>query len=210
MHLVILANEHLKEELLNNGTNPEINLTWIESVNDFREYNGADAFLDLLFENTPQRIELLSGLASKFVIINSVSTTLTKINRPFVRINAWPGFLKRAVVEATSNNDKMESAAERVFSFFNRHIEWVADEPGFITARVIAMIINEAYFALEEKISTKQEIDTAMKLGTSYPYGPFEWGDKIGVENVYNLLIELSKINSRYKPARLLEKEATN
>jgi 3-hydroxybutyryl-CoA dehydrogenase len=210
MHLVILANEHLKEELLNNGTKPEINLTWIESVYDFREYNGADAFLDLLFENTPQRIELLSGLASKFVIINSVSTTLTKINRPFVRINAWPGFLKRAVVEATSNNDKMESAAERVFSFFKRKIEWVADEPGFITARVIAMIINEAYFALEEKISTKQEIDTAMKLGTSYPYGPFEWGDKIGVENVYNLLIELSKINSRYKPARLLEKEATN
>jgi len=206
---VILANEHLKEELLNNVINPEINLTWIESVNDFREYNEADAFLDLLFENTSQRIELLSGLASRSVIINSVSTTLRKINRPFVRINAWPGFLKRAVVEASSNNEEMESSAERVFSFFNRNIEWVADEPGFITARVIAMIINEAYFALEEKISTKEEIDTAMKLGTGYPYGPFEWGDKIGVENVYKLLIELGKTNPRYKPAPLLEKEAT-
>ena len=207
---MILANESLKEELLNNVVSSEIDLIWIESADDFREYNRADAFLDLLFENTDQRIEMLSGLASGSVIVNSVCTTMRKINRPFVRINAWPGFLKRKVVEASSNHRKIESATEKVFSFLNQNVEWVADKPGFITARVIAAIINEAYFALEEKISTKEEIDTAMKLGTSYPYGPFEWADKIGVKNVYTLLIELSKINPRYKPASLLEKEAKN
>jgi len=207
MQLVILANDLLKDELLNNVANPEIDLTWIDSANDFRECNGADAYLDLLFENSQQRIDLLESLAPGSVIINSVNTTLRKINRQFVRINAWPGFLKRSVVEASSNG-KMKSTAERVFSFLSRRIDWVADEPGFITARVIAMIINEAFFALEERISTKEEIDTAMKLGTSYPYGPFEWADKIGVKNVYTLLIELSKINPRYKPASLLEKEA--
>jgi 3-hydroxybutyryl-CoA dehydrogenase len=210
MQLVILANDLLKEELLNNVANPKLDLTWIESANDFRECSGADAFLDLLFENSQERIDLLNSLAPGSIIINSVNTTLRKINSPFVRINAWPGFLKRAIVEASSKNGAMESTAERVFSFLSRRIKWVADEPGFITARVIAMIINEAFFALEEKISTKEEIDTAMKLGTSYPYGPFEWANKIGVKNVYALLIELSKINPRYKPASLLEKEATN
>ena len=48
------------------------------------------------------------------------------------------------------------------------------DIPGFISARVVSMIINEAYFALEEEVSSKEEIDTAMKLGTNYPYGPFD------------------------------------
>jgi 3-hydroxybutyryl-CoA dehydrogenase len=114
------------------------------------------------------------------------------------------------MVEASSGNGRVDLKVEKVFSLLNRNIEWLADEPGFVTARVIAMIINEAYFALEQKISTKEEIDTAMKLGTSYPYGPFEWTNKIGVQNVYMLLTELSKVNPRYKPATLLEKESKN
>ena len=71
------------------------------------------------------------------------------------------------------------------------------------------MIINEAYFALEEEVSTKDEIDIAMKLGTNYPFGPFEWAERIGVENVYELLNHLSISNKRYKPSRLLQKEAS-
>ena len=71
------------------------------------------------------------------------------------------------------------------------------------------MIINEAYFALEESISTKEEIDIAMKLGTNYPYGPFEWGKKIGLKNIRNLLYELTLEERRYQPAPLLIKEAS-
>ena len=84
---------------------------------------------------------------------------------------------------------------------------WVPDEPGFITARVIAMIINEAWFALEEGVSTKEEIDTAMKLGTNYPYGPFEWGNQIGLKNIYTLLDKLNTDNPRYRPAELMKKQ---
>jgi len=91
----------------------------------------------------------------------------------------------------------------------NKKIEWVPDIAGFISARVVSMIVNEAWFALEEEVSTKKEIDTAMKLGTNYPYGPFEWGEKIGLKNIYELLTVLSKTNSRYQPAALLQKEAT-
>jgi len=69
------------------------------------------------------------------------------------------------------------------------------------------MIINEAYFALGDKVSTKDEIDTAMKLGTNYPYGPFEWSRKIGLKNVYQLLSVLSKEDHRYIAAPCLEEE---
>ena len=80
---------------------------------------------------------------------------------------------------------------------------WIVcpDIPGFISAGVIAMIINEAYFALQEEVSSKADIDTAMKLGTNYPYGPFEWSEIIGIKNVYTLLCNMSKLDKKYVPA---------
>jgi 3-hydroxybutyryl-CoA dehydrogenase len=58
---------------------------------------------------------------------------------------------------------------------------------------------------LGEKVSTKEEIDLAMKLGTNYPWGPFEWAEKIGVENILNLLEKLSQQEERYFPAPALK-----
>ncbi len=208
MQLVVLASDILKEELLSNGTSGEIDIIWIENVEEFAQFKNADGFIDLLFDGNKQRIELLKNYSSATVIVNSVIATLKKIDAPFIRINAWPGFLKRSLVEASFNDKKIKQQAERIFSCLNKRVEWVGDKPGFITAKVIAMIINEAWFALGEKVSSKEEIDSAMKLGTNYPYGPFEWCDKIGTKNIYSLLNELGEINERYKPAVLLEKEA--
>ena len=98
--------------------------------------------------------------------------------------------------------------AEKILISLNRRVEWVPDIKGFISSRVVSMIINEAYFALEENVSTKEEIDIAMKLGTNYPYGPFEWAKKIGLKNITTLLTELSLTEKRYEPADLLLKEA--
>jgi 3-hydroxybutyryl-CoA dehydrogenase len=70
------------------------------------------------------------------------------------------------------------------------------------------MIINEAYFALADDVSTKEEIDIAMKMGTAYPYGPFEWGNKIGLQNIVTLLQKLSVQQPRYAPCELLVHQA--
>jgi 3-hydroxybutyryl-CoA dehydrogenase len=75
-----------------------------------------------------------------------------------------------------------------------------------VAARVISMIINEAFFTIAEKVSTKDEIDLAIKLGTNYAYGPFEWLNKIGIQNIYQLLEILSINDKRYMVSPLLEK----
>jgi 3-hydroxybutyryl-CoA dehydrogenase len=208
MRLVVLADDVLKEELSAPGTHADVDVVWINNADEFAEHRRADGFIDLLFDHSNERIELLKDLSSQPVIINSVVHDLKKIQAPFIRINAWPGFLKRSLIEASSANEKMRSPCEKIFTCLHKKTEWVTDEPGFITARVIAMIINEAYFALEEGVSTREEIDIAMKLGTNYPFGPFEWCNKIGIKNIHALLTELSLINIRYRPAVLLEKEA--
>jgi len=69
------------------------------------------------------------------------------------------------------------------------------------------MIINEAWFAFGEKVSSKKDIDTAMKLGTNYPLGPFAWGEKIGLHKICRLLSVLAMENDRYQVAPLLLRE---
>jgi 3-hydroxybutyryl-CoA dehydrogenase len=207
MRLVVLAAEQLKKELLINGTAPAVEIIWIDDVDEFAQYENADGYIDLLFDNTRTRIEALKNFSSQPVIINSVIDTLEEINAPLIRINAWPGFLKRPVVEASSNSEILKEKTEKILNGLNKKTEWLPDKPGFVAARVIAMIINEAWFALEDGISTKEEIDTAMRLGTNYPYGPFEWGEKIGLINIYALLNKLNKTNVRYRPAELMKRQ---
>jgi 3-hydroxybutyryl-CoA dehydrogenase len=204
MKIAVITNDLLKEEWLFQGRQEAVLIEWL-SEPIFVE--DADCYIDLLFQPTAERINKLKQLQPAVIIVNSVMTTLNNLPENFIRINGWPSFLKRGIVES-SCNDEIKIRAEKIFASFNKKAEWVSDVPGFITARVVSMIINEAYFTLDEKVSSKNEIDTAMKLGTNYPYGPFEWGEKIDLKKVYELLSTLSNTDSRYEPAALLKKEA--
>jgi 3-hydroxybutyryl-CoA dehydrogenase len=196
MQVVVLMNQSLKEELLSSVASTSEKIIWIATISQLQDHQNADAFIDLLFEK--EHTSILQNLLPKTVIISSVEETLTAINSSFVRINAWPTFLKSTIVEASSLNEDRKKKAEEIFSLFNKKLEWLPDQIGFITPRVISMIINEAFISLKEGVSTKEEIDTAMKLGTNYPYGPFEWCEKIGTKKIASLLQQLNKENSRY------------
>lgn len=208
MRINVLANDSLKEELLSQGLKESAEINWLQTPDELMISSPADACIDLFFENELTRIEILKKMLPGTVLVNSVAFTTENLPESFIRFNGWPGFLKRSVIEATCNDEILKTKANEVFSCFKKKPEWVTDVPGFITAGVIAMIVNEAYFALEEEVSTKKEIDIAMKLGTNYPYGPFEWSEKIGLKKIFELLTEMNKINIRYAPAPRLKKEA--
>ena len=208
MRLAILANKEQKDEILSLGIGEDCRIYWLRSTEEIHKVSTIDAIFDMLFEENNYDPSYLKSFPSGAVFVNSVNKTIAEIGLPFIRINGWPGFLKRNLTEITciANEDKLQ--AERILICLNRKAEWVPDVKGFISSRVVSMIINEAYFALEEKVSTKEEIDIAMKLGTNYPYGPFEWAKKIGLKNIATLLSELSVTEERYQPANLLLKEA--
>ena len=209
MKIVVLADESLQMELLAQGLRENVLTEWVNEPEALLNYPDADAYIDLLFQNDTLRNSILQQLYPKPVFVNAVITTLRQLPEGFIRINGWSTFLKRPVVEAAAADDNMKTKTEEIFSLFNKTPEWCPDTPGFISVRVIAMIINEAYFALQDEVSCKEEIDIAMKLGTNYPYGPFEWSKKIGLKNLYELLSTLAGTSSRYQPATLLKKEAS-
>ena len=209
MRLVVLTNEQLKEELLSNGVSDDCKIDWISSPKELLSHTDADAVIDLLFEDNGYDVSHLTNYLKKPVFVNSMNKTIVEIGLPVIRINAWPGFLKRNIAEVSSNDEINKNEVEKILNLLNRKTEWVPDIKGFISPRIVSMIINEAYFTLEENVSTKEEIDIAMKLGTNYPYGPFEWSKKIGLKKIAGLLTELSITEKRYQPSALLLKEAS-
>jgi 3-hydroxybutyryl-CoA dehydrogenase len=205
MKIAVIADNDSGAELSAQGLKEDVKVQWLKEI---ILSPGTDIYIDLSFTHNSARIEELKKLQPALIIVHSVTMPLTELPQQFIRINGWPTFLNRSIIEASGNDIKNKAIAEAAFTCFNKTTEWVPDVPGFISARVVSMIINEAYFALQEDVSSREEIDAAMKLGTNYPFGPFEWSKKIGLKNVYGLLSKLAEINSRYQPADLLKKEA--
>ncbi|HRH47277.1 MAG TPA: 3-hydroxyacyl-CoA dehydrogenase family protein [Panacibacter sp.] len=203
MRIVVSATEIQKEEWLQKPMAAGNELVFINGLNTETDHDKADVFFDLDFnENSPTFFK-----TDKPVFVNAVISVLDELPSNYIRINAWSGFLKRDITEVAAAEINKPFVA-LVMQALNCKYILAPDEPGMIAARTISMIINEAYFALGDEVSTKAEIDIAMKLGTNYPYGPFEWSEKIGLEKIYFLLKKLSEKNERYAIAPLLQEEA--
>ena len=187
MILAVLANDLQKEEIAVSPFFRKHEVLFSENLSLWSNHI-ADAFMDLCFENSPARIETLAKLLPKPVFVHSVTDTLERIHPNLIRMNGWPGFLKGNCLEASANEEIKIKAGQ----LLGEDLIFVKDAPGFVSARILAMIINEAYFTWEAGTSSKEEIDIAMKLGTGYPFGPFEWAEKIGLMRIAELLKRLS------------------
>lgn len=77
----------------------------------------------------------------------------------------------------------------------------VADTPGLVVARTVAMLVNEAADAVQQGVCTPEGADAAMKLGVNYPAGPFEWLERWSVPGVAGVVDALDALyrGERYR-----------
>ncbi|MDG6996419.1 MAG: 3-hydroxybutyryl-CoA dehydrogenase [Nitrososphaerota archaeon] len=84
----------------------------------------------------------------------------------------------------------------------------VHDAAGFVSNRILCPMVNEAIFALEESVASKEDIDTVMKLGMNHPMGPLELADFVGLDVLLDILDVLYKEfqDPKYRASPLLRK----
>ncbi len=204
MQIVLKATEAQKQVFLAKGIPAGIDVL---TPDELPAHSSAAAYFDLLFEEEGPAFANITDVP---VFVSAVIVTATQLPANCIRINAWNSFLERDLLEmAVGKHNSFAIQAEQLIQALGWKYQWVPDLPGLIAARVIAMIINEAYFGLGDGISSKEEIDIAMKLGTNYPFGPFEWSEKIGLNRIHGLLHKLSETSTRYLVAPALTKEIT-
>ena len=96
--------------------------------------------------------------------------------------------------------------AEQCLQALGFNPQRVADTPGLVVARSVAMLINEAADAVHQGVCNEAAADAAMKLGVNYPAGPFEWLSSWGAVPVCQLLDALDAFycGERYRASPLL------
>jgi 3-hydroxybutyryl-CoA dehydrogenase len=75
----------------------------------------------------------------------------------------------------------------------------MADVPGLVVARTIAMLVNEASDAVEQGVCDAAGADAAMTLGVNYPAGPFAWLALWGADAIVRLL---DALDAQYRGER--------
>lgn len=73
------------------------------------------------------------------------------------------------------------------------------DVAGPLVARTVALLVDEACDVVGRGVASARDVDTAMRLGAGYPWGPLEWGDRIGPHRVAALLDALAPTHGRYR-----------
>ena len=84
----------------------------------------------------------------------------------------------------------------------------VKDSPGFVTNRIITLVINEAAKLLEENLASIEDIDKIERLSHNWLMGPFELADLVGIDVLVDLLEGVYQQTGweRYKPAPILKR----
>jgi len=216
MKILIIAEDPIQSELKQRlGKGHKIDAYEEIDFLEIEGFEGYNAIFDLNLEMHSDILEEYSMLEETIIVTSGVKQSLAELvyleliedELTLIGLNDLPGFINRDKAEISLLRD---SDAIKAIAFF-KSLNWpcliVKDRVGMVSPRIVLMIINEACYTLQEGTASIQDIDESMKLGVNYPFGPFEWCDKIGINEVYETLESLYQdtYDERYKICPLLK-----
>ncbi|MED0680098.1 3-hydroxyacyl-CoA dehydrogenase family protein [Aneurinibacillus thermoaerophilus] len=208
--------QELREAMLEKGYR-------VLSIDEAKEYGGnitvAVEITNFDLETKKAAVRDLDSVLAPDVplLSTSLAVTATEIASWVVHPQRIVGFgtfaplAARELIEmapALQTEGTFMVQASAFLESLGKEVETVEDEVGLVFPRILSLIINEAIFTVMEGTATPEDIDTAMKKGTNYPYGPLEWADMIGLDEIYAVIkgLHQNMLEERYRPAPLLRK----
>jgi 3-hydroxybutyryl-CoA dehydrogenase len=170
----------------------------IHGTADYEDIGDSDLVIEAATEELDTKLEIfrtLDGITRDDIVLATNTSSLpivqmaTQTKRPDKVVGMHffnpPPILKlleliRAITTSDETMDFARGFAERL----GKTVVVAKDRAGFIVNYLLTYYLNSAIRMLEEEFATKEDIDTAVKLGLGHPMGPFELLDLIGLDTM--------------------------
>jgi 3-hydroxybutyryl-CoA dehydrogenase len=175
--------------------------SWLETVSD------ADSAISV--QRRSDGVTEIDGLLLIETQGETAQALANRYGQPVVVCDRQEGDVA-VIAVAASNPASANRKAVWHLQQQGKRVLQVADYPGLLIWRTVAMIVNEALDALQKGVASEQDIDIAMRLGVNYPRGPLAWGEQLGWQRLLRLLENLQRHygEERYRPSSLLRQRA--
>ncbi|TBL79697.1 3-hydroxyacyl-CoA dehydrogenase family protein [Paenibacillus thalictri] len=197
----------------------------LSKIHKVTDYSGL-ADCDMVIESITEDLELkkalfcqLDELCPRKVILASNTSTLsltelaavTKHPERVIGIHFLPPVAKIDLVEIIrglkTSEETFLATRQFVTETIEKHGIQVYESPGYVTTRLICVLINEALHVLSERVAAAEDIDNAMRIGYSFHYGPLEMADRFGLDSVMAAMERMFREfgDLKYRPAAMLK-----
>ncbi len=197
-------------------------LARIRGTTRLEDLAACDFVVEAVVESLAVKVELFAALdricrPAVILATNTSSLSITRIAAATRRsehvigmhfMNPVPVMQLVEVIRGLGTSDETTAAVLGLARTLGKTPVEVKDFPGFVSNRVLAPMINEAIFCLQEGVATPEAIDTVMKLGMNHPMGPLALADFIGLDTCLSILEVLHEGlgEDKYRPCPLLRK----
>jgi 3-hydroxybutyryl-CoA dehydrogenase len=170
----------------------------IHGTADYEDIADSDLVIEAATEHLETKLEIfraLDGITRGDIVLATNTSSLpivqmaTQTKRPDKVVGMHffnpPPILKLIeLIRAITTSDETMEFARGMAERLGKTAVVAKDRAGFIVNYLLTYYLNSAIRMLEEEFATKEDIDTAVKLGLSHPMGPFELLDLIGLDTM--------------------------
>lgn len=200
-------------------------LARIKGTTNTDDFSDCDLIIEVAVENMGLKKKVfteLDKICPKHTILATNTSCLSIIDiamatsRPDKVVgvhffNPVPLMQLLEIVRTIATSDETLETAQDFGRSLGKSIVTAQDMPGFIVNRLITPFLLDAIRMLEAGVATREDIDTAIKLGLNHPMGPLALSDLIGLDVVLfiaNAIYEEFK-DQRFAAPPLLKKMVT-
>lgn len=205
------------------GTEKKLILSRIHKVKDLSELDQADMVIETVTEDLEIKKQVFKDLdrttkEGTILASNTSALSLTElasvVNQPerVIGLHFLHPVSRIDLVEIVRGLRTSEETFTQAKYFVENVIQkkgiMVFESPGFVTTRLICILINEALHTLQEGVASAEDIDSAMRIGYDFRYGPLEMCDRFGLDSVLAAMERMFREYGelKYRPSVLLKK----
>jgi 3-hydroxybutyryl-CoA dehydrogenase len=171
-------------------------LAKIQGTTDLADFSGCDLAIEAAVENMSLKREIfakLDGILPPHALLASNTSSLcvtemasvTKRGGQVLGIHFFNPVPVMPLIEFVrtilTSDDTME-IARRFGASLGKQMVTAKDTPGFIVNRLLVPYLLDAVRLYDGGLATKEDIDTAIKLGLNHPMGPLTLADFVGLD----------------------------